>query len=141
MPINTGITLARSAGLLRFDPDSPDTLPADRRRADGKTEHQVLFDMWVHEGLEKLERFPERPGRLGDPDDLDRNTDGFNAPSPDEPLRATRYDDQGRPVAGVRFAYLRPAQAGACPGRCQVIRCDSGSDPARCHVGYELSTS
>ena len=108
VPINTGITLARSAGLLRFDPDSEDTLPADRRRADGKTEHQVLFDMWVHEGLEKLERFPERPGRLGDPDDLDRNMDGFSAPSPDEPLRATRYDDQGRPVAGVRFAYLRP---------------------------------
>lgn len=90
VPINTGITLARAAGLLDSD------------------EHQVLFDWYVPEGLEKLERFPDHPGSLADPDDLDRNRDGFDAPSPSRPLRATRYDDQNRPVAGVRFPYLVP---------------------------------
>ncbi len=90
VPINTGITLARAAGLLNPE------------------EHQLLFDWYVPEGLEKLERFPEHPGTLADPDDLDRNRDGFNAPSPSTPLRATRYDDQNRPTAGVRFPYLRP---------------------------------
>jgi hypothetical protein len=90
VPINTGITLARAAGLLNPD------------------EHQVLFDWYVPEGLEKLERFPATPGTLADPDNLDRNQDGFNAPSPTVPLRATRYDDQNRPTAGVRFPYLRP---------------------------------
>jgi len=90
VPINTGITMARAAGLL--DPE----------------EHQVLFDWYVPEGLEKLERFPENPGTLADPDDLDRNQDGFNAPSPSVPLRATRYDAQNNPITGVRFPYLRP---------------------------------
>ncbi|MBN2498526.1 MAG: hypothetical protein JXR96_28300 [Deltaproteobacteria bacterium] len=105
VPINTGITLARAAGLLRFDPYSANPVP---ERADGLTEHRLLFDWWVHEGLEKLDRFPARPFTLADPDDLDRNRDGFEAPSPAEPLRATRYDAQGRPVAGVRFPYLEP---------------------------------
>jgi hypothetical protein len=90
VPINTGITLARAAGLLDSE------------------EHQVLFDWYVPEGLEKLERFPQNPGTLADPDDLDRNRDGFNAPSPSVPLRATRYDDRNRPTSGVRFPYLRP---------------------------------
>ena len=110
VPINTGITLARSAGLLRFDPESHDPVPPKHRREDGLTEHQVLLDYWIPEGLEKLDRFPDHPPRtLADPDDLDRNTDGFDAPSPAEPLRATRYDASGRPVAGVRFAYMIPS--------------------------------
>jgi hypothetical protein len=90
VPINTGITLARAAGLLNSE------------------EQQVLFDWYVQEGLEKLQRFPDHPGTLADPDDLDRNRDGFDAPSPAQPLRATRYDDQNRPIAGVRFPYLVP---------------------------------
>jgi hypothetical protein len=108
VPINTGIALARSAGLLRFDPLASDPVPVERRRADQRTEHQVLFDLWVPEGLEKLDRFPEQPGTLADPDDLDDGADGFDALSPDQALRATRYDPAGRPVAGVRFGYLLP---------------------------------
>ncbi len=109
VPINTGISLARAAGLLRFDPLSPDPVPAAHRRQDGMVEHQLLFDYYVGEGLEKLNRFPDHPNILADPDDLDRNQDAYDAPSPPEPLRATRYDDQGRPFAGVRFAYLLPS--------------------------------
>lgn len=90
VPINTGITMARAAGLL------------------DKGEQQVLFDWYVPEGLEKLDRFPDHPGTLADPDDLDRNQDGFDAPGPAQPLRATRKDDQDRPTSGVRFPYLRP---------------------------------
>jgi hypothetical protein len=108
VPINTGIAMARAAGMLRFDPGSPDPVPGQFRRPDGLPEHQVLFDWWVHEGLEKLDRFPAHPGRLADPDDLDDNNDGFDAPSPAVPLRATRYDSSSRPVSGVRFPYLRP---------------------------------
>jgi len=111
VPINTGITTARAAGLLRFDPLSADPVPEASRRQDGRTEHQVLFDYYIHEGLEKLRRFPdhpENPETLADCDDLDRNLDGYDAPSPAEPVRATRYDGQGRPVAGVRFPYLLP---------------------------------
>jgi hypothetical protein len=108
VPVNTGITLARSAGLLRFDPLSEDPVPASLRRQDGICEHQLLFDWWVHEGLEKLDRFSCCPGVLADPDDLDGDRDGFGAPSPEVPLRATRYDESGRPVAGVRFAYMLP---------------------------------
>ncbi len=106
VPINAGITLARAAGFLRFDPLSPDPVPADKRRQDARTEHQVLMDYWVLEGLEGLDRFPETPFTLADPDNLDRDLDDFHAPTPAEPLRATRYDSQGRPIAGLRFAYM-----------------------------------
>lgn len=92
VPVNTGISIARTAGILGFGADAVDPRW-------GKTPNRVLLDEGVIMGLERLSP-PEwvdsrgRPALL-DPDDLSLGTDGFDAPSlttlhGQPPLRAWR---------------------------------------------------
>ncbi len=99
VPINTGIAQARAAGLI-------DYLHIDGRY--GTSQNDFLIKNYVLEALEKLKRFDNRE-ILFDPDDLDQNTDGFDAPSPDVPLRLTINTPTG--VSAVRFPYISPQGA------------------------------
>ncbi|QDG54572.1 hypothetical protein FIV42_28655 [Persicimonas caeni] len=103
VPINTGISLARAAGIL----DS--FIEVDEY---GTTENQFLVENYVYEGLWWLDRFPEYPNTLFDPDDLDlgqfispRQPDNTD-PNPDaeHPLRAQIETDHG--ISALRLPYL-----------------------------------
>lgn len=97
VPVSSQINMARVAGYIGQDID-PDY---------GKSEDQVLIDNYVCEGLDRLQRFGPDTSPLYDPDDLDRNQDGYDAPSPDPPLRATvTLPDGGQ--GGLRLPYIRP---------------------------------
>ena len=102
VPINTAMSLARAAGSI------------DARRehnGSGMTENQILVQNYVYEGIHWLDRFPEHPQTLFDPDDLDngrfRSTRGDKLPSPepDAPLRITRKNANGGTDA-LRLAYV-----------------------------------
>ncbi len=96
--INSGIALARSAGVIeRVDPDP----------RYGMTEDQFLIYRGVVEGLEEFGPYTDVNGTscLFDVDDLDNGTDGTGAPS-NEPLRATREVDGT--VTALRLPYVNP---------------------------------
>ncbi|TDP73415.1 hypothetical protein [Bradymonas sediminis] len=103
VPINSALSLARSAGILDA---------ADEVEEYGSTQNQFLNENFVAEGIYWLNRFPEYPGTIFDPDDLDgghfytpRLPDNMD-PNPDAayPLRATVHTDQG--ISALRLPYL-----------------------------------
>jgi hypothetical protein len=96
--VNTGIALARAAGLVPFD-------EIDDRY--GTTVDQWLIDRRVVQGLEQYGPYRNEAGEpvLFDIDDADRGSDGFEAPS-DAPLRSTRTEDSG--VTALRMPYVSP---------------------------------
>ena len=103
VPINTALTLARSAGIL----DSRGLEPAYK-----STPNQFLVENYVYEGISWLDRFPSHPDALFDPDDLDRgmfvdpDAPENKAPNPDatNPLRATVETPGG--TSALRLPYL-----------------------------------
>lgn len=103
VPINTALSLARSAGILDATAEVPEY---------GSTQNQYLLDHYVAEGIYWLDRFPDYPGSIFDPDDLDRGQfysprlpDTMD-PNPDAeiPLRATVHTDEG--IGALRLPYL-----------------------------------
>ena len=104
VPVNTGLSIARIAGILdaeKYDPRY------------GMTPNQYLVQNYVYEGIYWLDRHPQHPGTLFDPDDLDNGQ--FEAPEFPErgadpnadaelPLRATVKTSRG--VSGMRIPYL-----------------------------------
>lgn len=101
VPINTALTLARAAGALDYTHE-------DARY--GATANQFLVHNQVYEGIEWLDRHPERPGMLFDPDDLDRGRfrsarDDRTSPEALDPLRATERTPWGG-VSALRLPYL-----------------------------------
>ncbi|MBN2498506.1 MAG: hypothetical protein JXR96_28200 [Deltaproteobacteria bacterium] len=108
VPISTGVSLARAAGLLGYRPEDEDARY-------GLTAQQVLADSYVLEGLERLRRFAGAPWNdereiLLDPDDLSQGLDGFAAPRLDPPLRLGRSEASGR-LNRLRFIYPSPRGA------------------------------
>ncbi len=108
VPISTGISQARAAGLIPYGP-----YDVDERY--GATPQRVLIDNYVVEGLERLRRFDRPPWNdsrsvLLDPDDLSRGADGFDAPTLDQPLRLG-FDTEDGGKAVVRFFYRRTGGA------------------------------
>lgn len=98
VPVATQVALARSAGYL----------PQEVDPRYGRSPEALLIDNHVIEGVAWLERFgPEVGVNLYDPDDLDRDLDGYAAPSPSQPLRLT-VDLPDGSVAGFRMAYIDP---------------------------------
>lgn len=99
VPIATGISLARAAGMI-------DTTTIDPRY--GTTVDRWLVDNHVIHGVEEYGPWqtPKGTPLLFDPDDLDEDTDGWDAPS-DAPLRATLQLPSGA-SAGLRFLYVEP---------------------------------
>jgi len=108
VPISTGISQARAAGLISYQPEDVDP-------RFGKTPQRVLTDYWIIEGLERLKRFDRPPWNddraiLLDPDDLSGGSDGFGAPKLSEPLRlSTSLPDGG--IGALRFLYVNPRGA------------------------------
>ncbi len=105
VPIGNSIAIARAAGYV------------DSRRYDGRygmTENQFLTSNFVYEGIAELNRFPEKPNTLFDPDDLDqgrfRSRDNPDDPRPnpdgDPPLLATVQHADGS-YSALRLPYLR----------------------------------
>jgi hypothetical protein len=105
VPISTGASFGRAAGLIPYHHDETD--PRYRM-----TPHQVLVDSYVLEGLERLRRFDREPFNddreiLLDPDYLSEGTDEFDAPTLEHPLRlGLAHPDEGQSV--IRFLYPRP---------------------------------
>lgn len=96
--INTGIALARAAGLVEWQ-------EVDDRY--GTTVDQWLIDRQVIRGLEEFGPYTGADGTpvLFDADDFDEGTDDWGAPS-DAPLRETRQTGAG--VSGLRLPYADP---------------------------------
>jgi hypothetical protein len=96
--INTGIALARAAGLVEWQ-------ATDDRY--GTTVDQWLIDRQVIRGLEEFGPWTGADGTpvLFDADDFDAGTDDYGAPS-DAPLRETRQTSSG--VSGLRLPYADP---------------------------------
>jgi hypothetical protein len=108
VPISTGISLGRAAGLIGFGPGAEDPRY-------GKSPNDVLRDGWVMEGLDRLRRFQGPPWNdarpiLLDPDDLSQGRDGFDAPRLEPPLRLGREAVSGA-LSLVRFIYPSPRGA------------------------------
>lgn len=104
VPINASIAIARAAGAV-------DTLKADPDY--GVPENQMLIDEFVYEGIAELDRFPDYPNTLFDPDDLDdglwrpdgqQELEGPVKPVASPPLRATKTTDNG--IQALRLGYL-----------------------------------
>ncbi|MEE2750317.1 MAG: hypothetical protein VX519_02720 [Myxococcota bacterium] len=99
--INSGIALARAAGLVeRHEPDP----------LYGTTVDRWLIDTEVVRGLEEHGPWTNDAGTpvLFDADDLDNGTDGLGAPS-DAPLRIVLETTSG--VSGLRLPYVSTAGA------------------------------
>ncbi len=94
--INTGIALARAAGLVEWK-------ETDERY--GMTVDEWLIDRQVVRGLEEHGPWRDELGNpvLFDADDLDDDSDELGAPS-DEPLRISLETDSG--VSGLRLPYV-----------------------------------
>jgi len=102
VPISTGISIARTAGILGVFENDPRY---------GKPQNQFLIDNFVYEGINWLDRFPDFPDTLFDADDLDNGTfhDPDRAAVPpnkdaDKPLRATIETPYG--ISALRLPYL-----------------------------------
>ena len=103
VPVSTGITLARAAGLIGIsEPDPRYGAPAGK----------VLISRFVAEGIEDFRRFGNGAQGLFDVDDLDGDVQNYPdppVPTLSPPLRLTRLREGG--ASGVRFAYLDPEGA------------------------------
>jgi hypothetical protein len=98
VPIHTGISLGRAAGLI-------DTAGIEPRF--GTTPSRVLIDHYVPEGIEAFKRFGASLAGLCDVDDLDGSRENFPGtvvPTLAPPLRITKAGPAG--VSAVRFPYL-----------------------------------
>ena len=103
VPTNTGISIARCSGALRFD--------AASRRADlgNRTPNRMLLDYGVIMGLERINR-PELGVPLFDADDFSRGTDGFGQVRPEtltpalHPVRAWA-PSRGAPESECETTY------------------------------------
>ncbi len=106
VPVNTGLSLARTAGILDYKKYDPRY---------GMTPNQFLVQQYVYEGIYWLDRHAGYPDAIYDPDDLDnglfrstrfedpaRQLDP-NADAP-QPLRATVFTSAG--TSGLRLPYL-----------------------------------
>jgi hypothetical protein len=111
VPINTGISIARIAGIV------------DARKEDpryGMTTNQYIIENFVYEGIYWLDRHPDYPGALFDIDDLDGgrfttdSSQGLNHrpergndanPDADKPVRATVQTERG--ISAMRIPYTR----------------------------------
>lgn len=98
VPVATGLTFARAAGILRLDAPSPD--------GEG-TVGEKLVRLGVVEGLARLER---QGAVLADPDNLSDGADGHDAVRCDPPLRITGKRPGGGEV-GLRMALVEPRGA------------------------------
>jgi hypothetical protein len=98
VPVSTQAALARAAGVIPYLEEHPKY---------GMSVNDWLIDNYVYEGITGIGRFPQND-ILFDPDDLDENTDGYDAPAPpvDKRLRYKQTTDTGE--SGVRFAYVNP---------------------------------
>jgi hypothetical protein len=105
VPISTGISIARSAGIINLT-------DADPRY--GVPQNQRLIDTFVYEGIWWLNRLAFYPGALFDPDDLDegrfrsRRAPENPRPNADErpPMRITRETGHWGGVSALRLPYL-----------------------------------
>lgn len=105
VPISAGLSLARAAGSL-------DVWSEDPRY--GMTANQFLVQSYVYEGIYWLDRNPDHPQSIFDPDDLDEGA--FRStiiPGDDpnldatEPLRAVQESPYWSGKLGLRLPYLR----------------------------------
>lgn len=108
VPTNTGISIARCAGALRWD--------AASRSADlgGRTPNRALIDTGVYMGLERLNPPEWGTPALFDADDLSRGTDGFGQ------LRPQTYPEPFLPVRA-----WQPSR-GAPTSECEITRDGEG---------------
>lgn len=98
VPVNTGIAIARAAGYIPLDTIDPRY---------GMTPNEMLIDRFVLEAVPRFERFGADVGpKLFDPDNLDNDTDGLQAPSPAEPLRLSTTLSDGT-LGGMRLPYMK----------------------------------
>jgi hypothetical protein len=95
VPVQTGIALARSVGIVDF-------MNTDPRY--GMTQNELLIQLHVMEGIGNLERFPGYDSQLADVDDLDRSLDGIDDFTLDPPLRLTIQTVNG--VSGLRLPVI-----------------------------------
>ena len=104
VPVDSGMTFARAAGLLNYLTPNP---------AFGVPDNQVLIDHHVPEGMDELKRYtdPDGTGVLMDPNDFSGDTDLWagRVPRLDPPLR-TGFDTEDRMGgrSAAIFAYGSP---------------------------------
>jgi hypothetical protein len=139
VPVNTGISIARGAGILRFEQDDIDPRLADAEHPEGRTANRYLLDNEVIMGLERISRFRrESDARqvLFDPDDYDRAAspptegwigDGLGAPSDATPLRVwRRADESGACTCLDTTGEHECTWPGETEGPLDMVRCDQG---------------
>jgi fermentation-respiration switch protein FrsA (DUF1100 family) len=142
VPINTGIAIARAAGILEIAPHgqqaSLDPRLADESNPQGRTANRFLIDNHVIMGLERISPFFRPDGRqvLYDPDDLDRAAsppyqgwegDGLGAPSPEVPLRVWRRRDDSSDCSCIDGQGSHSCTwPGDTSGPLEMVRCDQG---------------
>ena len=139
VPINTGIAIARGAGILRFEEDDVDPRLADEDNPEGRTANRFLIDNDVIMGLERISPFRrESDGQqvLYDPDDYDRSGsppsegwigDGLGAPSHHTPLRVWRRADDSEPCTCIDSTGEHSCTwPGETEGPLEMVRCEQG---------------
>jgi hypothetical protein len=112
VPVHTQATMGRAGGVIPY-------LEEDPRY--GMTPNDWLISKYVYEGVAGLGRYPDHMfeyddpiagpiyvDAIFDPDDLDENSDGFNAPAPSPANRLRTRIETESGVSAMRFAYLRP---------------------------------
>lgn len=104
VPINTGLSLARNVGVIGLDYE-------DARF--GMSPNQQLVQSYTYEGIPGLDRYPEYPRSIYDPDDLDNHT--FSTPwinqEPESALRATIVTREFGARSALRLPFLDPLGA------------------------------
>ena len=137
VPINTGVAIARAAGIL--DVFTPDPRLADETHPDGRTANRVLLDTETILGLEHMSVY-RRPsdGRqvLFDVDDFDRSGsppepgwtgDGQQAPSLEVPLRVWRRRADGDSCTCIDSSGEHECSwPGDTVGPLEMVRCEQG---------------
>ncbi|MBL8682826.1 MAG: hypothetical protein JNK05_26915 [Myxococcales bacterium] len=106
VPISTGITFARAAGLVPFMTQRTDTeldeyfMPTSvSRNYNNRTAEQLLIDNFVGEGIPSFNRFPIPGGRMDavfDAYDFDEGQQGFGEATLRPPLRMARVVTSSR---------------------------------------------
>ena len=103
VPINTGVAMARAAGLIELSEVDPRW---------GMSENDVLIANFVIEGTESTNRFLVDDGQGGkvsvlfDPDDLNFGSPDYGEPNLDPPLRLTK--EVGGFHLALRMPYVEP---------------------------------
>jgi hypothetical protein len=126
VPTNTGISIARCAGSLRWDATSREA------RWGNRTPNRVLLDFGAIMGLERLNP-PEWGGPGGplfDADDLSHGTDGFAQPRPADP-RITGVDA----FAALRSWVPSPTSGAARTSCTETPEADGATATVECPQG------